>query len=500
LIPKTRWETLKEEVYPQQTLPTAQVRLKDHESELSKLLLGVNADLSSPGNKVRIENNHLILSPLEAVPDSESAVELKSLIDKHLPRVELSDLLIEVDKWTGFTDHLTHAGGLEQKVTPDLMRNHYASIIAQGCNIGLTKMAQIADLTYEKLAWSTLWYLREETLERAVNSIVNFQYHQPLSNIWGSGTLSSSDGQRIPVSGHIRNATALPRYFGYGKGLTFYTWTSDQFSQYGTKVIPATVRDATYVLDEILNNETELSIIEHTTDTSGYTEIVFALFDLLGMQFAPRIRDIADQRLYRLPTIPFSSLGKCRAQFAGKVNTRLIAEKWDDFLRVAGSLKLGWVTASLFVSKLQAQPRQSTLSTALHEYGRLVKTVFILRYLKSEKYRRRINAQLNKGELLHALREFLFFANRGIIRRKQEEAQLNQALCLNILTNAVITWNTVYMTATIEKLRKAGHNITDEDIAHLSPARFEHINPYGRYRFEVEAGMKRTALRPLRNP
>ena len=65
------------------------------------------------------------------------------------------------------------------------------------------------------------------------------------------------------------------------------------------KVIPSTVRDATYVLDEILDNETELPIEEHTTDTAGYTELIFALFDLLGMQFSPRIRDMADQQLYR---------------------------------------------------------------------------------------------------------------------------------------------------------------------------------------------------------
>jgi hypothetical protein len=77
--------------------------------------------------------------------------------------------------------------------------------------------------------------------------------------------------------------------------VTFYTWTADQFSQYGTKVIPATVRDATYVLDEILDNETELPILEHTTDTAGYTEIVFAQFDLLGLQFSPRIRDLGDE-------------------------------------------------------------------------------------------------------------------------------------------------------------------------------------------------------------
>ena len=60
------------------------------------------------------------------------------------------------------------------------------------------------------------------------------------------------------------------------------------------------MRDATYVLDEILDNETELSLIEHTTDTAGYTDIVFALFDLLGMQFSPRLRDIGSRQLYRL--------------------------------------------------------------------------------------------------------------------------------------------------------------------------------------------------------
>ena len=171
--------------------------------------------------------------------------------------------------------------------SPDLTRHLYASVLAQGCNLGLTRMAQICDHAYDRLAWCTTWYLREETLRAAVAAVVNFQHRQPLSRHWGGGTLSSSDGQRFPASGKVRNATALPRYFGYGKGVTFYTWTSDQFSQYGTKVIPTTVRDATYVLDEILDNETELPILEHTTDTAGYTEIVFALFDLLGLQFSP---------------------------------------------------------------------------------------------------------------------------------------------------------------------------------------------------------------------
>ena len=177
------------------------------------------------------------------------------------------------------------------------------------------------------------------------------------------------------MRGRAENATSLPRYFGLGKGLTFYTWTSDQYSQYGSKVISSTVRDATYIRDEILDNQTDLPILEHTTDTAGYTELVFALFDLLGLQFAPRIRDLGAQRLYRLDSQPRKE--GAGTLLKGVVDRQRILQRWDDLLRVAGSLKLGWITASLLISKLQAGVRQNALTRALREYGPLVKTCFI---------------------------------------------------------------------------------------------------------------------------
>jgi TnpA family transposase len=495
LIPPERWGALRPEVCRQIQMPEGRsARLEERSRQLRELLPRVD-DLLTQNGKARMDKGRLIVSPLTAEDRPDSAVELEQRIEDKLPRIELSDLLIEVDRWTQFSQHFTHASGGESR-SKDFLPHLYAALIAHGCNIGLTKMAQIADLSYDRLAWCNNWYLREETLQAATNTLVNFHAHQPLVTHWGSGTLSSSDGQRFPTSGKIRNATPLPRYFGYGRGVTFYTWTSDQFSQYGTKVIPATVRDATYVLDAILDNETELPLVEHTTDTAGYTEIVFALFDLLGMQFAPRLRDLGDQHLYRLdqgtgyPTL--------RPRLKGLIKQPLLLDRWDDMLRVAGSLKLGWVTASLFISKLQAYPRQNALTRVLQEYGRLIKTIFILRYLESEPYRRTINRQLNKGEALHALRRFLFFANEGVIRRRQEEAQTNQAQCLNLLTNAVVVWNTLYMERVLDALTQEGCPIDEADLALLSPARSVHLNPYGKFYFDVERELSRKGFRPLR--
>lgn len=404
---------------------------------------------------------------------------------------------MEVDRWTRFHQHFRHAGG--QKTRIARFRVHlYASLLAQGSNMGFSRMAQSSDLTNEQLSWLTNWYIREETLQAANDTLVHFQHQQPLSRHWGGGTLSSSDGQRFPVSGKVKNASALPRYFGYGRGLTFYTWTSDQFSQYGTKVVSATIRDATYVLDALLDNETELSILEHTTDTAGYTDLVFGLFDLLDIQFSPRIRGAGQAKLYKIGEI--IDAPKLAALFHGNIKEARLIERWDDLLRVAGSLKLGWVTASLLISKLQSSPRQSSLTRLLQEYGRLCKSIFVLRYLKSKEYRRKIHRQLNKGEAIHALRQFLFLANRGRIRRKQEEEQNNQAACLTLLTNAVVVWNTVYMSAIIKQLREEGHAIQEAELQQISPARFEHINPFGRYHFELDESLSREQLRPLRSP
>ena len=94
--------------------------------------------------------------------------------------------------------------------------------------------------------------------------------------------------------------------------------------------------------------------------------------------------------------------------------------------------------------------RESVLSRALRDLGRLVKTQFILRWIENPDYCRRIHRQLNKGEALHALRRFLFFAHEGKVQRRQADQQTNQVLCLNLVTNAIATWNTVYMNAAVE--------------------------------------------------
>ncbi len=501
LVPKERWPALRAEVRLQTgASPDGREVLAACRDEMGAVL-GRLRGAASHGATVKVQAGRLLFDrdPSEDLPTS--VADLGGEISARLPKVELTDLLLEVDRLSGFSRLFTHAGGSEPR-TPDLRVHLYAAILAQATNIGPVRMAELSGLSYRKLAWVSTWYLREDTLKDAVAAVVDFHHGLPLSGRWGGGTLSSSDGQRFAVDVKARNARAIPRYYGYGRGVTHYSWTSDQYSQYGTKVIPSTARDATYVLDGILGNETDLPIGEHTVDTHGFSEIVFCLFAVLGLRFSPRIRDLSDQRLYRMEGTGMADGPRAEA-FArglldGKINEGMILRHWDDILRVAGSLKLGWIPASLLVSRLQAKPRKSGLAKAIQEYGRLQKTLFILRYAEDLDLRKRVNRQLNKGEELGALKDFLFFANDGNVRKRQPEEQTDQALCLSLLVDTVIAWNTVYYQKVLDELRGERHPVNEEDLAHLSPTRYAHINPYGRYRFDLDAGAGDKDLRSPR--
>jgi Tn3 transposase DDE domain len=134
------------------------------------------------------------------------------------------------------------------------------------------------------------------------------------------------------------------------------------------------VRDATNVLDGLRYHESDLRIEEHYTDTAGFTDHIFALIPPLGFRFAPRIRDLADKRLY------IHGNAKQYPTLGGIIggNVKQIRAHWDEILRLAASIKQGTVTASLMLRKLGSYPRQNGLAVVLRELGRIERTRFAL--------------------------------------------------------------------------------------------------------------------------
>ncbi len=320
--------------------------------------------LAANSNKldgVSLDKGKLSLARLEkGVP--EEAKKFSASLYQMLPRIKLTDLLMDVAYITGFHKQFTHASN-NRKPDKEETIIIMAALLGMGMNIGMSKMAEATPgITYNQLANVSQWRMYEEAMNKAQAVLVNFHHKLHLPFYWGDGTTSSSDGMRMQLGVSSLHADANPHY-GTGKGATIYRFTSDQFSSYYTKIIHTNSRDAIHVLDGLLHHETDLNIEEHYTDTAGYTDQIFGLTHLLGFKFAPRIRDLSDSKLFTIDKA--SEYPKLEAILRGQINTKVIKENYEDVLRLAHSIREGTVFSIPYYGKTRFLFKTKQLSNGL---------------------------------------------------------------------------------------------------------------------------------------
>ena len=417
----------------------------------------------------------LKIAPIEKSTPLE-AEALAARLYAMLPRVRVTDLLSEVARWTLFTDCFTHLRNGETVANPRILM---AGLLADGLNLGLTRMAEACTIaSLGQLAWIADWHIRDETYALALRRLVDHQQREPLAATFGSGFASSSDGQFFRAGGFGRAAGRLNAHYGDDPGSKFYTHLSDRFAPFYTKVIAATASEALHVLDGLLYHQSEVTARRHHTDGGGDSDHVFALLALLGFQFAPRIPDLKSRRLYSFAKP--SAYPALEPLIAGRINVALIRAHWPEILRVAASIRTGTVTASLIMRQLASYPRQNSVAAALRELGRLERTLFTLDWIEDPELRRGTGRELNKGESRNSLARAVFLHRLGEIRDRTYENQQHRASGLNLLVSAITLWNTRYLNRAVAALRES-EDVPDHLLTHLSPLGWEHINLTGDY-------------------
>lgn len=423
--------------------------------------------------KLKLKRDDKIVLP-------SSVPQLQKVIDASLSAIRIEQLLKEVDQLTHFSRHFTPIQNHHSRPA-HFYRTLMAAIISQATNLGIVSMSvSMKDTTVNMLRHVLHYFVREETLSAANVEIVNRHHQLPLSSAHGSGTVSSSDAQRFRIRASSLLASYYPRYYGYyEKAIGLYTHVSDQYSVFSTKVISCSPREALYVLDGLLENNTILQIREHTTDTHGYTEIVFALCYLLGYYFMPRIRDLKDQQLYRVDRN--SDYGVFTPLLNKTADLDIVEEQWEAMIHVAISLKKRTAPAHVVIQRLTNSYPSDRLSKAFTNLGRIIKTKYILRYLTDLQLRRIVQLQLNKGEYRHKLPRRIFFADQGEFTTGDYEEIMNKSSCLSLVSNAILYWNTIKINGIVESLRQQGNDIEDETLSHISLLPFKHVVPNGTY-------------------
>lgn len=470
--------------------------------ELDQTYRAVAARL--PNNEaVRFETvgdkTELVLSPLDKLEEPATLLELRAAVLSRLPEVDLPEILLEISARTGFTDAFTHLTERTARAK-DLITSLCAVLLAEACNTGPEPLIRddVPALRRERLAWVIQNYLRDDTHVAANAILVAAQSQVQLAQALGGGEVASADGLRFVVPVRTIHAGSNPKYFGYGRGVTWYNLLSDQCSGLNGITVPGTLRDSLILLAVVLEQQTELHPTRIMTDTGAYSDVVFGLFRLLGYRFSPRLADIGGTRFWRID--PRADYGELNAISRHRVPLSRIEANWDDFLRLAGSLKLGRVPATGIMRTLQVGDQPTQLALALADLGRIDKTLHTLNYIDDENRRRATLLQLNRTESRHSLARDVFHGKRGELRQRYREGQEDQLGALGLVVNIIVLWNTIYMDAALAQLRLEGYPVQDEDVARLSPFVHEHINLLGRYTFAVPDAVTRGELRPLRIP
>jgi TnpA family transposase len=405
---------------------------------------------------------------------------LKSWLAKQMRRVKLPDLLIEVDNQLGFTRNFLTPAQREESSPEDICAV-LAAVMAHGCNLGVYTMAQLtSDVTYEQLKRIGDWQLTEEAQRSALAELVNAIADLDTSSRWGEGRTAASDGQRFSLPRRVLQQTYSTRFSDFA--LEFYTFVADNYAPFYSLPIECTDRDAAFVLDGLLYNESELEIEEHYTDTHGYTEINFAAFAMLGLRFCPRIRGVQHQRIYRIdPNGDYGSLGSLVTRADQTIDTEQIAEQWDRMGQLYASLKTGHVTASVALKRLVGFSAKNRFYRANRDLGRIFKTEFILQYLSEPELRRRIRRGLLKVEQLHALARDVFYGRRGRINARELWEQMNTCSCLNLILACIVYWQASEISRILSHCHPAANGIDLSLLEHVSPIEWDNVVLYGQY-------------------
>jgi|TARA_B100000378_G_scaffold228702_1_gene193201 TnpA family transposase len=444
---------------------------------------------------VSLERDRLKLQPMPAITPPE-AEALDRRLDALLPRVRITELLVEVAERTGFLSAFRDLRSGKEHDNPHAI---LAAILADGSNLGLERMANASDgVSYAQLAWTHNWYLSPENYQAALGMIVAAHHDLPFTRHWGAGTSSSSDGQFFR-SGRSRSAAAdINAKYGGEPGLKIYSHLSDHFASFGSRIMSATAGEAPYVLDGLMLGAGALPLHEHYTDTGGATDHVFALCHLLGFRFVPRLRDIADRKL---GSIAAPSTYKGIEGLMGRtIKTAAIEADWDDIVRIVASIKEEAVAPSAILRKLAAYKRQNRLDFALAELGRIERTLFTLDWLEQPDLRRACQAGLNKGEARHTLAAAIYTNRQGRFTDRSIENQEYRASGLNLLIAAISYWNTLYMDRAARHLRASGGTFEDALLAHLSPMGWAHIGLTGDYLWQRANRLSPGEFRALNDP
>ncbi|ETT84591.1 MULTISPECIES: Tn3 family transposase [Bacillus] len=429
------------------------------------------------------QNGKPTLKRLVRKEPSRSSKALENIIIQRLPERNVLDILCNVEHWTHWTRHFGPLSGSDPKLENPIER-YIVTSFGYGCNLGSTQTSKHMrnTVTPHMISFVNRRHINVQKLDDAIRDILNHYNLFSLPKLWGSGKSAAADGTKYDLYEENLLSEYHIRYGGYG-GIAYHH-VSDTYIALFSHFIPCGVWEAVYIIDGLLKNKSEIQPNTLHADTQGQSTPVFALSYLLGINLMPRIRNWKDLTFFRPDRD--ACYNHIDPLFGDVIDWDLLETHWQDLLQVVLSIKSGKILPSTLLRKLSNDSKKNRLYKAFRELGRVVRTVFLLKYISDIKLREQITASTNKVEAYNGFSKWLFFGGDGVISENDPEEQEKRIKYNDLVANAVIFQNVVDITLILWSLIKEGYKFSREDLVMLSPYLTRHIKRFGDYVIDLQ--------------
>lgn len=489
LIPKNEWDARKEEICealgleldPDKFLEAQLGLLEDGLVELSKQLESGMVEVDPADGGIKIAR-------LRAAEEEPKLNRTQAELDKQIGEAQLSDVIVELDRHTGFSEALLARRAKSREELLGL----YGGLIAGATGISAKGVASmIPGLKAVDVSSAMRMLELKDRVLRANSKILDFQQRQPVVKSWGDGSRASSDMMALDATRHLAHARQNPRRKTMSAGM--YTMKLDRYVVgYGMPIVQNTWQDGPAVHSVFEYNNalvgTERTRIElSAVDTHGFSFVGMSVAKLLGFDLYPQLANLKERALF----VPngFKTEDKLDANMDDLISKQGIAlgplkEGWPEAMRFVASARQGKVSVNWLISRNGGTAKGEPAYRTFMELGKLLRTIFLCDFYTNVELRREIHTLLNRGEAVHVLQRAIFpgriAPERG--RRRDELGAMAGALVL--LTNIVIAFNTLKLQQAFDALRAAGQVIGPEIQRRISPVRWAEINFRGRHLFD----------------
>ena len=491
LIPKADWEANRDEYLQRSQLEgfaDCRATLKEIDQALDAQYKETNKRFKAGDNPfltIRANGTFHVSTPkLEEV----ECLSLGAFFPER-KYISMLEMLATVDHATNFLSEFEHWQLKYQRAKPP-KKILFAGIIGYGCDIGHRKLAQISKQIDENVLDNAVnWYFSLQNVQGSNDRILQFVDRMNLPNIYwrkSDALHTSSDGQKFEVAVDSLNANYSFKYLGKDKGVSVVTFIDMRELMWHSTVISSAEREAAYVIDGLMHNDGVKSDI-HSTDTHGYSEVIFAATYLLGFEFAPRIKGLGRQLLYAFKNRKYNEEQDHMLLPDRYIHEAFIEEQWDEVLRFIATIRLRVTTASQLFRRLNSYSKQHPLYQALKEFGKIPKTLFILKYVDDPAFRQAIEKQLNKVEGSNKFARAISFGhNQEFVQSEKEDQEIAEG-CRRLIKNAIVCWNYLYLSRelAVEKNKERRVELI-EAIRNGSVVTWRHFNLHGEFDFSDE--------------